>query len=119
MHWEFILRQHMRYRATFACGADRIQLTIQKRGDLLRVAHRDIPRCADEGDALSVELHIAGGVEYQQCQPLFCNVHLKILCAINRHVCFLLFFVLGVDRVNTMAQRSRESYSRTRTKIYA
>ncbi|MBC5717925.1 hypothetical protein H8S55_11470 [Flintibacter sp. BX5] len=31
IHREFILRQHMRYRATFACGADRIQLTIQKR----------------------------------------------------------------------------------------
>ena len=31
IHREFILRQHMRYRATFACGADRIQLTIQER----------------------------------------------------------------------------------------
>ena len=95
IHREFILRQYMRYRATFACGADRIQLTIQKRDDLLRVTHRDIQRCADEGDALSVELHIAGGVEYQQCQSLFCNVHLKILCAINRYVCFLLLFCFG------------------------
>ena len=31
IHREFILRQHMRYRATFACGADCIQLTIQER----------------------------------------------------------------------------------------
>lgn len=51
----------------------------------------------------SMGLHIEAGMEHQQCQSLFCNVHLKILCAINRHVCFLLFFVLGVARVNTMA----------------
>ena len=48
-------------------------------------------------------LHIEAGMEHQQCQSLFCNIHLKILCAINRHACFLLLFVLGVARVNTMA----------------
>ena len=35
-------------------------------------------------------LHIEAGMEHQQCQSLFCNVHLKILCAINRHVSSLL-----------------------------
>ena len=59
----------------------------------------------------SVISRMDGWLEADNCQsrsefvdrPILRAFHLKILCAINRHVCFLLFFVLGVACVNTMA----------------